>query len=96
MSGKCIKVDVTGVTTLHTYPEKKPTLPFLQELVGGYIEHVNVMYNRRKHDAYVDEDGLPKELKVNSAALLKYSPSVNGYSIPLIVGPLVIVVPDEV
>lgn len=34
-----------------------PSLERLQEVVGGYIEHIQVMYDGKLRDAYINEEG---------------------------------------
>jgi hypothetical protein len=36
-----------------------------QELVGGYIERVHVMYEGKRRDCWLDEEGLLKRLSPN-------------------------------
>jgi hypothetical protein len=52
-----------GITDTHT-----PTLENLQQAVGGYVEPVKVRYQGKIRQAYVDEDGLSKQLPPNPAA----------------------------
>lgn len=65
----------------------KPSLRVLQESVGGYIELVKVRWQGKIRDAYVDEDGISKQLAPNLRAS---DLTVNNHRI---FGPMVIYVP---
>lgn len=58
--------------------EKKPTLPEMQKLVGGYVEHVLL-----KHGAYlmVNEDGHALNLPRNPKASELYGGLILGDAI---------------
>jgi len=76
-----------GRVTTHV-PKNPPewTLPELQFLVGGYIEQATDAAGRRVN-AFCDEDGLAKELKVNAKASTTIG---RGY-----VGPVLFISDDE-
>ena len=70
MSGE---LHIISNTTLHTTPiiwpkNGPPSLDILQKEVGGWIEHVKVRFMGKVRDAYVDEDGVMKQLGHNEHA----------------------------
>jgi len=98
MSGKLVKIDCFGKQSItkieHSGP---PTWDELNKEIGGYIERVRVKYEGKMRDAYVDEEGLLKDLPYNPIASKlvsnSYSTKPSGY-VAYIVGPLVIWVPE--
>jgi len=90
MSGRLIKISPEGVTSIHTITHSgHPKWEELKEQVGGYIERIQVKYENKVRDAYVDEDGLTKQLAPNS-----YAMDLSVYP-HYLVGPIVIWVPDK-
>lgn len=89
MSGKIVVVYPNGTTTEEDYAGEEPTLESLQGHVSGWIEAIPgmVRYGDRLCVAYVNEEGLLRELPFNPAA----SRLVRGAH--RIVGNMVIVVP---
>ena len=69
--------------------EKEPSLEQLQKAVGGYIEVVKVRFEGKIRDAYVNEEGLLKQLPYNPYAS---ELSVNRHHL---VGNIAIWVPAE-
>lgn len=51
---------------------KSPSLPELQNLVGGYIEVVHVLYNSQRAQMIVNEDGIGLCLPMNERATELY------------------------
>lgn len=49
-----------------------PSLAEMQAMVGGYIEIVDVMFNGKRCQMIVDEDGFGKQLRVNESATTIY------------------------
>jgi hypothetical protein len=47
------------------FVDKKEAFTRCQELVGGYIERIQVMYEGKKRDCWMDEEGLLKMLEPN-------------------------------
>jgi hypothetical protein len=65
---KSIIVVKTDLSIAHiTYNKKKPMLKELQQLVGGYIELVDVPYleDQGEYMVVVNEEGLIRELPLN-------------------------------
>ena len=80
-------VEIDGATT----PIKAlPTLAFIQATVGGLIEGVEVVYNGRRRQAYVNEEGRLRDLPYNPKASRLYCAAHPFASVPGIVGPMVI------
>jgi hypothetical protein len=69
MAGLLVLIKPEGQTSEHPYEKRSPGLERLQELVGGYIERVKVLYKGKMRDAFVDEDGLSKGLPYNLKAV---------------------------
>jgi len=61
--------------------DHKPTLAEMQEMIGGYIERVNL--NNPGKVMYVDEDGLAKNLEVNSFATFLTGTTIVGNAVIL-------------
>jgi hypothetical protein len=89
-------------TLIVIYPDKErhterwegkgqPPLEVLQRLVDGYIEPITAIWDNRKRRAYVDEDGIPKNLMPNWTAM-RLLPRETPH---FIVGPMVIVINDQ-
>jgi len=95
MSGKLIIITPDGAERILAYEGKSPGLETLQMAVGGYIERITAYYKGKRYTAWVDEDGIPKNLEFNTAAVRKYLPMV-GSSLTGVRGTLVIEVKDEV
>jgi hypothetical protein len=92
MSGKLIVVDVDGTVNPLVWPEKnRPELRLLQQIVEGYIEPVQVRYEGRVREAYVNEEGIPKGLPHNFLATSMLTERYFGNTI---FGKMVIWVPD--
>lgn len=88
MSGTLFVMSPDGRVTEERWEQTGyPKLEVMQRLVGGYIERVRVSWQGRKRDAYVDEDGLAKQLPPNFNAT-----RLCGM---FIVGSIVIWVPDK-
>lgn len=84
-----INPDGHNVATYH----KELKLKDLQDAVGGYIEHVQVKFNNHICDAYVNEDGITKDLPPNrnATAMLSKRYALSGGGI---LGPMAIWVPE--
>lgn len=93
MSGLLIKIDVDGTRIEEVWGKRgPPNWETLKRLVGGYIELVQVRYEGRLRDAYVNEDGLSERLQYNPHATALLGGRFEGTG-TTIVGPLVIWVP---
>lgn len=73
MSGVYIVIAPDGNQRRLKEPKKGRQLDMLQQLVGSpvrkaYVERVRVTFEGRVRDAYVDEDGIMKQLPVNNHA----------------------------
>ena len=64
---KLVRIDIDGTFTVKEY-KNKPTLKDFQDAVGGYIERVKVRYEGKDRDAFVDEEGIMKDLPINPTA----------------------------
>jgi len=95
MSGKLVIITTDGAERILKYEGKSPGLKTLQEAVGGYIERITAYYEKKHYTAWVDEEGIPKNLEVNTRAIKKYVPQINKFPIT-VYGTLVIEVPDDV
>jgi len=68
-TGKLLLVYPSGASIEEVVTDKKgPSLETLQRVVGGCIERIKVRYNDRTRDAYVNEDGIAKNLPYNGIA----------------------------
>ena len=93
MAGKFVKIEPSGKVT-EQRTELAGSAPYadLQLLVGGYVERVQVRYEGRIRDCYVDEEGaLPKNLPINPHVMALLSERWVGANI---YGPGVIWIPD--
>jgi len=77
MENKVILLNVNGTREVLS-PEQKPTLQQMQGWVGGYIETIRVQYGNRRATLVVNEEGLAKNLPVNSQASRIAGFSVGG------------------
>lgn len=92
MSGKLITIDPNGNVTTTVYSKSgTPDWQTLKTLVGGYIERVQVRWDTKLRDAYVNENGLSEGCIYNQKATWLTDGQFKGVEI---VGPLVIWVPD--
>lgn len=92
MSGKLVKIEVTGqVITLPWIKKGPPEWEFLRDAVGGYIERVRVRWDGRVRDAYVNENGYAEGCVINPSAMRILADPFKGSTI---VGPLCVWVPD--
>jgi len=89
MSGTLIRIGADGTHGETAWTKSKPPdLKTLQaQIDGGYIERVKVRWHEVIRDAYVDEDGLSKNLPPNRRAMTL---TIHTHTI---VGPMVIWVP---
>ena len=80
--------------SVETYPESGcPKLAKLQKEVGGYVERIRLRFEGRLRDAYVDEDGIMKGLRLNTRATNMTMHTGNSFHV--IYGPMVIWVPTK-
>jgi len=70
--------------------DKAPELKRLQEIVGGYIEVVPVLYGGNHVQMIVDDEGLVKQKSINEKATDIYRRTRDGF--PLIAGDVAILV----
>jgi hypothetical protein len=95
MSGRLISISPTGIVVeIHTKPKKgESSLPYeeCRQMVGGFLERVQVRFEGRVRDAYVDEDGISKGLMKNVFATVKLTELWKGNTL---YGPCVVWVPD--
>jgi hypothetical protein len=63
-------IEPDGTESLHAYEREEPSLEMLQGLVGGYVEPIVVLYEGKRKQAFMDEDGLMKKLPPNPKATL--------------------------
>lgn len=93
MSGTFVRISTFG-TILRERTEKMGSAPYapLRDLVGGYMERIQVKWEGRLRQAYVDEDGISKGLARNPHADSLLTPLWQGAQI---YGPLVIWIPDS-
>lgn len=93
MSGLLIKLFPDGTHVEEVWPKRgPPNWETLKRLVGGYIELVQVRYEGRLRDAYVNENGYSEGLQHNPHATALLGGRFEGTG-TTIVGPLVIWVP---
>lgn len=93
MSGLLIKVNPDGTRVEEVWGKRgPPNWETLKRLVGGYIEMVQVRYEGRLRDAYVNEDGFGERLPYNPHGTALLGGRFEGTG-TTIVGPLVIWVP---
>jgi hypothetical protein len=90
MSGTLVKLHTDGTITRHEITGGCASLKQLQDLVGGYVTLVHVMWEGKSRHAYVDEDGESKGLEFNDYASTAFL-EADGHH-PL-VGPMVVWVP---
>jgi hypothetical protein len=89
MSGTIVIITPTGITGEQRSEKRgQPPLEVLQRAVGGYIELVKVRWRGRVRDAFVNEDGISLQLRVNETAC---DLTINGH---IIYGDMAIWVPD--
>lgn len=88
MSGSIVIIKPDGSENSIRWPQGgQPPLETLQRCIGGgYIESVKVHYGKTRQ-AYVDEDGLIKNLPFNERASFLYGRRI--------VGDMVIWIPDS-
>jgi len=76
------------------YNDRQPgSLKFMQDLLGGYLESVHVLWEGAKRQAFVDEDGLSKRLPFNRKATVILRGSRVSSEVGGIVGPMIILLP---
>jgi hypothetical protein len=63
-----IDPDPTVADEVHIV-DKKVAFNKCQELVGGWVERVQVVYEGKKRDCWLDEEGLLKLLPVNERVM---------------------------
>ena len=94
MSGTLHTVAANGIHQFSRWEMRRPPdLETLRRLIGGgYIERVQVNWEGRCRQAYVDEDGIQKQLQINPFAMKLLTPRWQGSRIW---GTLVVWVPDK-
>lgn len=78
--GQIVRLNTDGAPVI-TEAHKHPTLEELQEIVGGYIEIVYVMYGGKRIQMIVNEDGHAMSLPLNREATHIYhaTAALRGY-----------------
>jgi len=57
---------------------RDPSLEEMQEILGGYLEPITVSFAGKERQAYIDEEGIMKELAPNyKATLIMSNKSIN-------------------
>lgn len=64
---KFLHIYLTDGSVEKRHAPKKPTLEEMQELVGGYIEFVNVTHEGHKRTMVVNEEGLLQDVVIHNA-----------------------------
>ena len=85
-----IIIKETGEIDYHEMPfKKKWDLPTLQKNVGGYIEAVQLKIQGKKYSGWANEEGLQKNLSINTKATTFYQEYHKKDGIAL-VGPVIV------
>ncbi len=93
MSGKLITIFPSGTQAVQYWTKSRsPDWETLQGAVGGYIERINVHWEGRFRQAWVNENGLAKGLPPNPHARALIART--RFAGQTIVGQIVIWVPD--
>ena len=92
MSGTLVIIPPMGAVRTLRYEGRQWSLEQVQSLCEGYIERVQVRWDGRIRDAYVDEDGVAHQAPYNERATLALSERWQGQQI---VGTAVVIVPDS-
>ena len=80
----------TGEIDYHEMPfKKKWDLPTLQKNVGGFIEAVQLKIQGKKYSGWANEEGLNKNLSINTKATTFYQEYHKKDGIAL-VGPVIV------
>jgi hypothetical protein len=97
MKGKTILIAVDGTETVvnHIAP---PTLEFMQQAVGGYIEKIS-MFNEFRGEAcfaLCNEEGKLQDLPYNAKATEHWAAALNGQRLDdMLCGPILIICGDN-
>jgi hypothetical protein len=92
MSGRLVKFEPNGNVSETVWPKNgTPNWETLRDLVGGYIERVQVRYDGKLRQAYANENGISDGDLYNQRASWITDGTHKGVEI---VGNLVIWVPD--
>lgn len=65
-------LDHTGSVVERIEERGELSLNELRDYIGGYVEHVSVLFRGRRCSMFVDEEGLLKGLKLNPTATMIY------------------------
>lgn len=94
MSGTLVTISPRGILSTYYWKARgRPSFEIIRELVGDYFEPVQLRWNGKIREAYVDENGIGKSLAANWRATQLLDGRFKE-KVTVLCGPCVIWVPE--